>query len=291
MDFCIIIPAHNEEAFLSQTLQSLVEQSLLPKTIIVVNDASTDGTQSIIDHFSTAYPFIHGVTKNPTEKNAQTEEAHAPGSKVIRAFYRGYNTLVKPCDVICKFDADLVFPQNYLSRIAQLFGADPKIGMAGGFCHIEKNGKWVLENLTNKDHIRGALKAYRKECFEQIGGLRSTMGWDTVDELLAQYHGWKIVTDPSLAVKHLKPTGKVYTPAARYKQGEAFYRLRYGFWLTFIASGKMALKKRNFSFFLDSLKGYRKAKKKNEDFIVSAEEGNFIRNLRWCGIKRKIGMD
>jgi len=53
----------------------------------------------------------------------------------------------------------------------------------------------VLEDLTNKDHLRGALKSYRKECFDAIGGLKSSMGWDTVDELLAQYHGWKICTD------------------------------------------------------------------------------------------------
>jgi hypothetical protein len=26
---------------------------------------------------------------------------------------------------------------------------------------ISKNGEWILENLTDKDHIRGALKAYR----------------------------------------------------------------------------------------------------------------------------------
>ena len=44
-----------------------------------------------------------------------------------------------------------------------IFQSDDKIGMVGGFCYIEKNGNWVLENLTDKDHIRGALKAYRKE--------------------------------------------------------------------------------------------------------------------------------
>jgi hypothetical protein len=30
----------------------------------------------------------------------------------------------------------------------------------------------------------GALKAYRKETFKEIGGLKAQMGWDTVDELL-----------------------------------------------------------------------------------------------------------
>ena len=63
--------------------------------------------------------------------------------------------------------------------------------MVAGFCYIQKNDEWVLENLTSKDHIRGALKAYRKECFFDIGKLKPSMGWDTVDELLAKYHNWE----------------------------------------------------------------------------------------------------
>jgi len=281
MDFHIIIPAHNEEAYLAQTLQSLVEQTLLPKKIVIVNDGSTDGTQRIIDQFSETHPFITSIYHN-------SAKTHAPGSKVINAFYKGFETLDNNFDVIFKFDADLIFPCDYLHRIAEIFKSNPKVGMAGGFCYIDKNGEWVLENLTNKDHIRGALKAYRKECFQDIGGLKNSMGWDTLDELLAQYHGWKIQTHPSLHVKHLKPTGKVYTPASRFKQGEAFYKMRYGIWLTLIASGKLAMRKRNMRFFMDCLKGYQRAERENLEFLVSEEEGKFIRKLRWQGIKSKL---
>jgi hypothetical protein len=81
--------------------------------------------------------------------------------------------------------------------------------MAGGFAYIEKTVR-ILENLTDKDHIRGAFKAYRKACFKQMGGLKAAMGWDTVDELLSTFYGWKVVTDARLIVKHLKPTGANY---------------------------------------------------------------------------------
>ena len=93
---------------------------------------------------------------------------------------------------------------------------------------IEKDGKWLKENLTNKNHLRGALKSYRKECFEAIGGLKEAMGWDTVDELLAQYHGWELLVVEDLVVKHLRPTASRYNPQAQYMQGGMFYRLRYG---------------------------------------------------------------
>lgn len=283
MDFYIVIPAHNEEAHLQQTLQSLVEQSRLPKKIIIVNDASTDGTSQIIQQFSEKYHFIKSIFHN-------SEELHEPGSKVINAFYKGLETLDEDYDIICKFDADLIFPKNYLEKIAEHFQKNPTYGMVGGFCTIEKNGNWVVENLTNKDHIRGALKAYRKKCFQQIGGLKTSMGWDTVDELLAQYHGWQIKTDESLLVKHLKPTGENYSKKSKYKQGEAFYRMRYGLWLTFIASAKLAFKKKSFQFFIDSMAGYFKAKKSGTAFIVSAAEGKFIRDLRWKNILKKFGV-
>jgi hypothetical protein len=66
-----------------------------------------------------------------------------------------------------------------------------------------------------------------------MGGLKAAMGWDTVDELLSTFYGWKVVTDARLIVKHLKPTGANYNKT-RYKQGEAFYTLGYGFIITAI---------------------------------------------------------
>lgn len=281
MNIYIIIPAHNEETFIAKTLQSLIEQTLLPKQIIVVNDNSSDGTQNIIDSFLEKYSFIQSIF-------ITSEDKHTPGSKVINAFNKGLERLDDNYDILCKFDADLIFPKNYLESIALNFKKDSNCGMAGGFCYIENKSKWVLENLTNKDHIRGALKAYRKECFDQINGLKNTMGWDTIDELLAQYNGWTIKTDTSLHVKHLKPTGASYIKESRYKQGEAFYKMRYGFLLTEIASAKLALKKNSFRFYLDCIQGFKKARRNKVPYAVSEEEGTFIRNLRWKNIKNKL---
>ncbi|MGB3345030.1 MAG: glycosyltransferase family 2 protein [Aequorivita sp.] len=283
MDFCIIIPAYNEEACLERCLKSFVEQTILPRKIVVVNDGSTDGTQAIIDCFSENYSFIEGIY------NA-SEKMHLPGSKIVNAFYKGLQTLDTDFDLIGKFDADIILPPNYFEKVLELFFSDDRIGVAGGNLFIEKDEHWEYENISRKTKVRGPIKLYRKECFEEIGGLKKSIGWDTVDELLAQYHGWKIQTDTSLHVKHLKPTGKVYTKAARYKQGEAFYKMRYGFWLTLIASAKLAVKKKSFAYFLDCLKGYSKAKRAKLEYIVSAEEGEFIRNLRWKNIKKKIGL-
>ncbi len=160
--------------------------------------------------------------------------------------------------------------------------------MAGGFCYIEKNGDWILENLTDKDHIRGALKAYRKEAYQQIGGLKPAMGWDTVDELLCKFYNWKVVTDITLHVKHLKPTGASYNKAARYKQGEAFYSLGYGFLITTISSLKLAMRKGKPFLFVDYLMGFWKAKSTGKPLFVTREQARFFRNYRWKKMKEKL---
>ena len=277
----IIIPAHNEAALIGKTLESLVSQTLLPRQLLVVDDNSSDRTAAVVEEYSAKFPFVRLIKSTSTA-------SHLPGSKVINAFYKGYENLDEDYEVICKYDADLIFPKNYLEKIAEHFNSDPKIGMAGGFCQISRNGEWVLENLTNRDHLRGALKAYRKECFLEIGKLKPSMGWDTVDELLAQYHGWKIKTDESLMVKHLKPTGMVYGKEAKLRQGEAFYKLHYGLPITLIASAKLAFNKRKPGMFLDYLQGYFKARSRRLPYLVSEKEGAFIRRLRYKKMLSKL---
>lgn len=281
MKYYIVIPSYNEEALISLTLQSLISQTVLPSKIVVVNDNSTDKTAEVVLAFAKDNPFITLVNKT-------SEAIHLPGSKVIQAFQKGFETLDEDYDLIVKIDADLIFPANYFETIIKHFESDDRIGMAGGFCYIEKNGDWILENLTDKDHIRGALKAYRKETFKQIGGLKPAMGWDTVDELLCKFYNWKVITDSSLHVKHLKPTGANYNKTARYKQGEAFYTLGYGFWITSIASIKLAMMKKKPLLFLDYIKGFWKAKAAKTPLLVTDEQAKFIRSYRLQKMKEKL---
>jgi len=281
MKYYIVIPAHNEEDFIALTLDSLLSQTLLPTKVVVVNDNSTDKTAEIVGSYAKENPFISLV-------NTTSEAIHLPGSKVIQAFYKGYETLDENYDILVKLDADLILPDNYFQTIVNHFKSDDRIGMAGGFAYIEKNKEWILENLTDKDHIRGAFKAYRKECFLQIGKLKPAMGWDTVDELIAKFNHWKVVTDASLKVKHLKPTGANYNKTARYKQGEAFYTLGYGFLITAIASAKLSIMKRKPLLFIDYIQGFLKAKSAQKPLLVTEEQARFIRKYRLTKMKEKL---
>lgn len=281
MKYYAIIPAYNEEAFMEITLQSIAAQTILPTKLVVVDDNSTDNTAAIVSEFAKNHPWVSLVNK-------KSSAVHLPGSKVIQAFEAGYATVDEDYDIIVKLDADLILPPDYFETIIKAFEADPQVGMAGGFAYIEKNGQWILENLTDKDHIRGAFKAYRKELFKQMGGLRPAMGWDTADELLAKFYGWKVITIEHLKVKHLKPTGANYDKAARYKQGAAFYTLGYGLIITAIAGAKLAMRKKKPLLFLDYITGFLKARKDRKPMLVTPEQAKFVQRYRWKKMKEKL---
>ncbi|WP_394750954.1 glycosyltransferase [Spongiimicrobium salis] len=282
MNYCIIIPAHNEEAFLASCLDAILIQTRLPQKVVVVNDNSTDRTAAIASEFMAKSDIFERV-------DTTSSNVHMPGSKVINAFYKGIDRIPETYDFIVKLDADIILPADYFERIASVFEEYPQVGIAGGFAYEQnKNGDWELNHPMNKDHVRGAFKAYSKTCFQAIGGLKNAMGWDTVDELLAQYHGYEIHTVDQLKTKHLRPLGKAYNKKAKLLQGQAMYTMRYGFWISCIASLKMAWNQKKINAFFDNMKGYHQAKKKKVPFLVTVEEGAFIRKLRWTNIKKKI---
>ncbi len=282
LKFLIIIPAYNEEQSIEDCLLSLVNQTKTPEKIILVNDSSTDRTGDIVKSLSSRHKLI-------TYKEHKSDAVHRPGSKVINAFnfgLKGENT--DGYDIICKYDADLVFPIHYLETVEKAFVNNTRLGLCGGVCSVEKDGQWEIENMTNPDHVRGALKAYRTKAFKGIGGLANQMGWDTADEFKLRYSGWEIAVDSSLEVKQTKPTAVSYKTTYFKKQGEVFYALRYDLLLLFIAALKIALNRKNIRGFFMISNGYVKARKSKLAYLLTQEEGKYLRAYRYKGIKRKL---
>lgn len=284
MNYYIVIPAHNEAQFIYRTLRSIAGQTLLPKKLIVVNDNSSDDTPVIVSEFTAKHSWAKMIT------NTAALPEHLPGGKVVRAFYKGLETLDNNYDFIVKMDADVILPPDYFATIADVFREDNSVGIAGGLIYIAQDNRWVYEAIADKNHVRGPVKAYSRTCFEKIGGLKPAIGWDTVDTLLARFHGFKIHTIPDLKIKHLRPTGGSYTKKARLLQGQAMYTMRYGFLITFIASAKTAWRQKNITVLKHNLLGYLKGKRQKKPFLVTEEEAKFIRNYRWRGIRKKLGI-
>ena len=274
----IIIPFFNEENHLEQSVNSLLTQTYNFNELILVDDGSTDKSVEIAKSLEKKHQLVRFVP-------AKTLSVHQPGQKVVRAFTRGFEALQTSWDVVCKFDADIIFPSNYLEIVAKAFASDSNLGMFSGVLTIEKKGVWTLENISTK-HVRGPVKAYSKPCFVAIGGLRPALGWDTLDELLALYHGFTVKTDDTLRVKHLRPTGFQYGRSAAKAKGEVFYGLGYGLILGILASLKWAQRQRGS--LIGVLLGFIGSWLKRKPKLVTKKEGKFIRKYRWSRIRSRF---
>ncbi|MBS9461688.1 glycosyltransferase family 2 protein [Flagellimonas sp. 389] len=280
MRISIIIPAHNEEAYLKECLNSFVIQTHLPDEIIIVDDNSSDKTFSIALDYAKKYDFIKVLQRKSIDE-------HVPGKKVVDTFNFGLRH-ASNYDLVGKFDADIILPSNYFEAMLNHFQSNWKLGMCSGLLYIKKGEEWVYENIADRNHIRGPIKLYHKACFNKISGLRPGVGWDTVDVLLAKYHDFETKTDPGLKVKHLRPTGHGYSSKNYKIKGRALYKMRYGILLTKIAALKMAWQAKNPNLFLQMLIGYFKAVIRQLPRYVTKEEGIFIRKYRWKGIWSKL---
>lgn len=280
MRISIVIPAHNEERNLADCLDSFVAQTRTPDELIIVDDNSGDSTYSIASSYAQKHRWIKAIQRKSVDE-------HIPGKKVVDTFNFGLSH-TSDYDLIGKFDADIILPTNYFEMMLNHFQSNWKLGMCSGLLFIQKNGKWVYENIAKKDHIRGPIKLYHKACFAKIGGLRPGVGWDTVDVLLAKYHDFETLTDPSLQVKHLRPTGHGYSTKNYQAKGEALYKMRYGLILTKLTALKMAWQAKNPILYFQVHIGYLKAVIHQLPRYVTLEEGRFIRKHRWQGIKNQL---
>ncbi len=280
MKVCIIIPIFNEQDFIKKSVESLIGQTTKPAEVIYVNDNSTDNSKNIIKNLIKSHEWIRLIDRESVQE-------HVPGAKVVEAFNFGLKHLKIKFDIICKFDGDIVLPKNYIEKILEIFNKKQSIGIVGGNLYIFKKDKWIYENIAAKTHVRGPIKAYRAKCFDEIDGLKSSIGWDTVDVLLAQKKGWLIQTDKNLKVKHLKPTGHKYSLKSKMLQGEALYKMRFGFILSMLSLLKSSLNNFSISRVFFGMIGYVTTSLKKKSFIVTYDEGVFIRKFRWKVIYEK----
>jgi poly-beta-1,6-N-acetyl-D-glucosamine synthase len=199
-NYVIITPARDEESNIQKTILAVASQSVLPAQWIIVDDGSRDGTAAIIDRAAESYPWVTAVHRSD-------RGFRQAGGGVVAAFYEGYSGVNVPdWDFIVKLDADLNFAPDYFERCFAEFDKDPRLGIGGGGIYHDTPAGLELEQ-NPAFHVRGATKIYRRECWDQLGGLLKAPGWDTIDEVKANMLGWSTRTFPDLQVSHSRYTG------------------------------------------------------------------------------------
>lgn len=177
MKTSVIIVAYNEEKNIEDCLKSILNQTIKPDEIVVVDDGSTDKTYDIVSRFPIKLFKIK----------------HSERSKARNVGWQKANG-----DIICYAEADSIFDKDWLKEIISKFeeGADAVIDRI----KIYKPRTFSQRCFEAQFDIRYAYYkpfsawAFRREVLEKTGGYDEKLIQSEERELgqRMKQHGYKI---------------------------------------------------------------------------------------------------
>ena len=208
MSYAVVTPARNEVENLPRLAESLVMQSVSPSEWVIVDDGSTDGTLGIARGLASDHEWITAQkSSDVSDPRPPVPEYGRRTAKEAAAFEKGVSCLRGTPDVIVKLDADVSLPADFFERLLAAFEVDPALGIAGGLCFEKTGGEW-RPRFTTGSHVRGATRAYRRQCLQEVTPLEHRVGWDGIDSARANAHGWSTYTIRDLPFRHHRKTGE-----------------------------------------------------------------------------------
>ncbi len=150
----VIIPVYNGKQFLSEAVNSILQQNYHPLEIIIVDDGSTDGTAELQNSFDKQVRFIYQDNKGPAAaRNTGINEA----SGQFLAF----------------LDSDDLWPSGKLSKQINHLLQDPNlqavIGHTKCFVSGNINQSEIIKEQGSVISVQLGSALFRKTAFEKVG--------------------------------------------------------------------------------------------------------------------------
>jgi len=193
----VLIPAHNEENVIVQTVTSVLLSDLKDLQIIVVNDGSTDKTRELLDSSFSQEPRVHIIHQVNRGKAAALSLALSQAET----------------EIVITIDADTEIEPDAISKLVRHF-SDPTVGAVAGNVKVGNRSRWLtrwqaLEYITSQNMekrafdllncitvVPGALGAWRKKAIEAAGGITSDTVAEDADLTIAiRRLGWRVSYD------------------------------------------------------------------------------------------------
>src|SRR5450755_820624 len=139
----VIVPAYNAAVYLPHAIDSVLAQTFVDWEIVVVDDGSTDHTQSVVESYRPALAdklqYIH-------QSNHGLPAARNTGIKAARG------------EFIALLDADDVWLPQRLERGVQVLDSDPEIGLVHArVARIDTKGMVIGQLKVDPQYMSGRI--------------------------------------------------------------------------------------------------------------------------------------
>ena len=204
----IVIPLFNSEAYLADTLNSVLNQNWHNKEILIIDDSSTDNSLAVANEFKSRYPVLIQIHKNI-------------GKGACKARNYGYH--LSKGDFIQFLDADdILCPNKIKEQVLALGNHTDKIAVCQTWHFFEE-----LNKATNTDKDYLFTTDQPEKFFIQLWGgngkknnMVQTSAWLTPRELIEQTGGWNETLSKDqdgefFARMVLNSKGIIYVPEVR----------------------------------------------------------------------------
>lgn len=235
----ILIPAHNEEVVIGQTLKAMTKLHY-PKDrleVIVISDNSSDRTEEIASSYAAEFPFIKVVVTQPPHSGKGKSSALNQGFKASTG------------EFIAVYDADNTPEPMSVYYLAMGLHQDPKAGAVVGKFRVINAKKTLLTRFINIETIcfqwmaqagrwfwfkvatiPGTNFAIRRSIIENLGGWdEKALAEDTELTIRVYNSGYHIRFFPAAITWEQEPeTWKVWwRQRTRWARGNQYVVLKF----------------------------------------------------------------
>ena len=205
LQYVLITAARNEEAFLENTIRSVVTQTRKPLRWAIVSDGSTDRTDDIVKSYARENDWIE-LVRMPEHRDRQ----YAAKAHCVNAGYARVKDL--NFDLVGNLDADITFDRDYYEFLLGKFAEMEDLGVAGtplveDFDRPDRHT--YAHAFANFEHVSGPCQLFRRACFEAVGGYAPIKGGglDWLAVTTARMKGWRTRTFVEMICFHHRKMG------------------------------------------------------------------------------------
>jgi cellulose synthase/poly-beta-1,6-N-acetylglucosamine synthase-like glycosyltransferase len=152
--FSILIPAHNEEDVIGETLEHIVNLDYPHELfeIIVVNDGSKDNTERIVQSFQKKHPHLKLINVSVKDGGKGKGSALNTGFANFLLTWRGLEIRPRHRWIIGVFDSDAIPDSNMLKKVSFQFN-NPHVGGVQTQVRIKNRKKSFLANMQHIEFL------------------------------------------------------------------------------------------------------------------------------------------